>query len=1154
MGCVAGFALGAAYGQEIVVDFSGPQGTNSTLVVGTDGNFYGTSYSGGDYGYGSVFKVTPGGILTTLASFPGGFDGSHPYGPLVQGNDGNFYGTTSGGGASGFGTVFRMTPGGVLTTLVSFARGAPGVANPASGLVQGTDGNFYGTTYWGGDPAVNGGRGFGTVYSMSPDGAETNLVFFEGLSNGAHPFGGLIQASDGNFYGTTYWGGSLLNFTNGWGTVFKMTAAGALTKLYAFDATHGGNPYEGLVEGSDGNFYGTTYWGGSSLNLGRGYGTAYKITPAGSFTMLVSFNGTNGGHPFAGLVQGKDGNFYGTTLWGGNLSVNGGSGYGSVFAMTPAGSLTTLAVFSGDNGAYPFAGLVFGNDGNLYGTTCQGGSGGGGVVFRVNPAAPLTITQQPDDLGVPPGSNAVLQVVASGTGPISYQWFSTSSRDLSLATNNTLLLTNVQLGDAGYYAVAANFGGSITSRVATVQVGSFPPVISFLALQGQVQTPYDQLPYGRHFYMAAPGTSSPANALGATLSISPGALVYLASLTSSGNAPFTYQWQRNGADLVGETNNTLGFPGVELAAGQYTVVVSDIYKQSTVSSTVTITVDPTFTKIMNDPAVTNFDQRTSSVGCAWGDYNNDGYPDLVTCGGLNNVSGKPQLFRNNRDGTFTAVTNGPPVDVPLANANTAVWVDYDNDGNLDLFIGTTDSNFLYHNDGPPNYSFSRAITGISISNNPAKVGATCLDFDNDGFVDLFLPTFDASANSRCFLYRNNGDGTFCLTTNAGDLVNDLASSVGCAAADYDNDGNIDLFVTGARGRGGPPAPNRLYHNNGDGTFSLAVNAGSIATDAGWMGGCAWGDYNNDGYPDLFVMGLSSSMLYSNNHDGTFTAISDPIVLDSPTGWFYIGNNPIACAWGDYDNDGFLDLFLTDENTTSTGGLVLTLNSIYHNNGDGTFTQINTGSPVNEEADSFGGSWVDYDNDGFLDLFATRGYGRGHYLYHNNLANVGNTNAWLVIKLVGTVSNRSAIGAKVRVKAFYRGASRCQMRQITAGSGYNNGGNELWAHFGLGDATIVDTMRIEWPSGTVQEFHNVSPRQILTYTEPPKLLCAAANAGQPPQFSIKGGRFMQYDIQASADLSSWSTITTLLVTNLDGTAVISDPGPRSDHRFYRAVSR
>ena len=279
-------------------------------------------------------------------------------------------------------------------------------------------------------------------------------------------------------------------------------------------------------------------------------------------------------------------------------------------------------------------------------------------------------------------------------------------------------------------------------------------------------------------------------------------------------------------------------------------------------------------------------------------------------------------------------------------------------------------------------------------------------------------------------------------------------------------------------------------------------------------------------------------LYHNIGAGNFTNVTSGPELQSPSS---VGCE--GCSWGDYDNDGYLDLFVCGE-----GGN----NGFYHNNGDGTFTQITNEPPVNGGGPDFNCAsvaWVDYDNDGFLDLFLTRGNNvtpTSNLLFHNN----GNTNGWLEVKLVGTVANRSAIGAKVRVKATLHGKTFWQLREITGGGGWNL--QPLVAHFGLGDATNANTVRVEWPSGNVQEFQNVAAKQYLTIIEPPRLLASTTNG--VPQFSLKGGRFMQYDIQASSDLMAWSPVSTVTITNLSGTAQIIDPGaPGSDHRFYRGVS-
>jgi uncharacterized repeat protein (TIGR03803 family) len=540
----AAIVLCPAYSQEILCSFPGPQGTNSSLAQGNDGNFYGTSSAGGTSGKGTVFRMTPGGALTTLVSFTGGNDGGQPYAGVIQGSDGNFYGTTSQGGAKNFGTVFKMNPNGAVTTLVSFnGTGVRDGAIPYSGLVQGSDGNFYGTTYWGGDKNAGGGSGLGTVFTITPSGVKSNLVIFEG-PNGGHPFGGLIQGNDGNFYGTTYWGGNVsLNGGNGFGSIFRVTPGGQFSMLATFDGTHGGHPYQGVVQGNDGNFYGTTYWGGSTLNDYNGYGTVFQMTPDGTLTMLVGFTNDNGAHPFGGLVQGIDGNFYGTTLWGGNLSLNGFNGLGTVFKVTPAGDLTTLFSFSGDNGSLPYATLILGSDNNIYGTTCQGGAGGGGVVFRLDVGAPLGIVVQPSDLAVPLGADATFRVIASGIEPITYQWFSNGG--LVGPPTSTLTISDTGFSNAGsYWVVLSNSSGSITSRLATLQVGGFAPAFARTA-----------------------SFQNSAVDLGEGISFAPAV---------SGDAPLAFQWQLNGHDMDGQTNSTLAISGAQASdEGDYTLTVSN---------------------------------------------------------------------------------------------------------------------------------------------------------------------------------------------------------------------------------------------------------------------------------------------------------------------------------------------------------------------------------------------------------------------------------------------------------------------------------------------------------------------------------------------------------------------------------------------------
>ena len=309
--------------------------------------------------------------FTTLHSFEG-TDGYEPLAGLIQATNGSFYGTTQGAGATD-GTVFKVTLSGTLTTLHSF-DGADGDSPQFSALVQASDGNLYGTTNLGGAytcliSGVN--YGCGTVFKITPGGTLTTLHSFDG-TDGEYPDAGLVQAIDGNLYGTTSGGG-----TNGDGTVFKITPSGTLTTLYSFtDGADGGVPFAGLIQAADGNFYGTAGGFGAS-----GYGTVFKITPTGTLTTLHSFDDAEGFYVLTALVQANDGNFYGTNYWGGANSV------GTVFKITPGGTLTTLYNFcpqSGCTDGSSGVGLVQDTNGTFYGTTASGGTDNDGTVFSLS--------------------------------------------------------------------------------------------------------------------------------------------------------------------------------------------------------------------------------------------------------------------------------------------------------------------------------------------------------------------------------------------------------------------------------------------------------------------------------------------------------------------------------------------------------------------------------------------------------------------------------------------------------------------------------------------------------------------------------------------------------------------------------------------------
>ena len=442
------------------------------LIQASDSNFYGTTFSGGANNDGTVFKMSPNGTLTALHNFDR-TDGAQPANAdLIQASDGNFYGTTDSGGASGncsgiggCGTVFKITPSGTLTTLYNFgsqSNCADG-AIPEVGLIQATDGNFYGATYGGGNGCPP--YYYGTIFKITPSGTLSTIYKF--CSSGGYPCpdgenpNALTQGADGNFYGTTMSGGA----SNG-GTVFKITPSGTLTTLHSFAGTDGATPSGALVLATDGNFYGTTQFGGTSSNCSGGCGTVFNITPSGTLTTLHSFNSADGALLIAGLIQASDGNFYGTTALGGTSS-NCTGGCGTVFNITPRGTLTTLHSFNGTDGSEPYAGLIQGSDGNFYGTTVGGGAynncapyTGCGTVFSLSVGIVLSPVQF---VAVTPCRLADTRTKNGGSGPIqggTFEFFNLPQlapgkgcADLSSAVAYSLNVTVVPQGAMGYLTV-----------------------------------------------------------------------------------------------------------------------------------------------------------------------------------------------------------------------------------------------------------------------------------------------------------------------------------------------------------------------------------------------------------------------------------------------------------------------------------------------------------------------------------------------------------------------------------------------------------------------------------------------------------------------------------------------------------------------------
>ena len=380
-----------------IANFAGSNGSYPqyvSLVQGTDGNLYGTTETGGLSRFGTVFRVSVSGTITSIYSFCAQGDtcpdGAYPYAGLLLGTDGAFYGTTWGNElcSTACGTVFKVTRNGVLTTLHTFAL--TDGANPAGALTQGTDGDLYGTTEYGGSGDCTNlyVPGCGTIFKISSKLGFTTLHSFTG-ADGWNPLGGVIQGTDGNFYGTTAAGGSY-----GGGTIFRITPEGKLTTLYSFCAqancTDGQTPTAALLQASDGNFYGTTESGGIyACYYGELTGTAFKMTPAGTLTTIYNF--CDGRFPTAPLIAATDGNLYGTTSVGGAGSYCYGvftPGCGTVFKLAPTGVLTILHYFCSEvncgDGAGLYGGLIQHTNGLFYGSTIGGGAGEEGTVFRLS--------------------------------------------------------------------------------------------------------------------------------------------------------------------------------------------------------------------------------------------------------------------------------------------------------------------------------------------------------------------------------------------------------------------------------------------------------------------------------------------------------------------------------------------------------------------------------------------------------------------------------------------------------------------------------------------------------------------------------------------------------------------------------------------------
>ncbi len=465
--------------------------------------------------------------------------------------------------------------------------------------------------------------------------------------------------------------------------------------------------------------------------------------------------------------------------------------------------------------------------------------------------------------------------------------------------------------------------------------------------------------------------------------------------------------------------------------------------------------------------------KTVGIWATWGDYDNDGDADMLIA---------RRLYRNEGDGTFLDVTES--VGITGNGPNSAIFLDFDNDGNLDIFMSGNNNSvgdLLYRNLGDGTFSDVSQVAGM-IPEARSQAGyilmdAVSFDYDNNGFLDIFVSNIMCSAPFPNFFYHNEGNGHF--REIAAQIGLDKRERSGIVPGDYDNDGDLDLFITVSGDALYFPDPNEqtidmLYRNEGNVVFvDVAEQAGVQSNKKHWAG--FFFDYDNDRDLDLFVRAESSgdvygfNTLYRNNGDGTFTEVTQQagiLPIDARGG---------GTDYGDYDNDGWLDLCVTYW-SSRPGGQNLFPVLLYHNNRDGTFTDVSNKAGIVKHMDTGSVSFVDYDNDGDLDLFLTRSYTKsgGNVFYRND----GTENRWLSLKLVGRQSNRDAIGARVKVMT----GELSMLREIAGGSHQWYHAELLPVHFGLGRNSKADVIEIRWPSGITQTFTDIPASQRLTIDE------------------------------------------------------------------------
>jgi hypothetical protein len=448
------------------------------------------------------------------------------------------------------------------------------------------------------------------------------------------------------------------------------------------------------------------------------------------------------------------------------------------------------------------------------------------------------------------------------------------------------------------------------------------------------------------------------------------------------------------------------------------------------------------------------------------DFDNDGDLDLYigNSTGLNGQNRPNLVYKNERNLRFKKITEGILAEKEYVTNPGNNWGDADNDGDWDLF----NHGELYVNDGFGNFEISP-----NVISNKHEDCATWIDYNNDSYLDIFTNVF-MDGN---YMYKNNGDNTFTEVNVGSPTDNSKGISQSIAWSDFDNDGDLDLFESNflLYFDNSTPANNNLYINNNDGTFAEIENNSPIVSDGLGANGAAWGDYDNDGDMDLYVFSTSETRnyLYRNEGDQNFERI---IIEPEST----IKKFTYSGTWGDFNNDGFLDLFIgvVPANKVLYTDCTFKENLFFINQGDRTFTRKLNGKIISDGAQALAAN--DFDNDGDLDLIITHGNLAPPYLTYI-YANDGNENNWLNFTCEGRHSNRSAIGTRIRVKAHIGGNDVWMMRELSQENGMHTC-NGAMLHFGLGDAENADSIIIHWPSAHIDTFLNIPPNQFYHAVE------------------------------------------------------------------------